>query len=816
MPTTQAVGCTIDEVVAADSSLERAARSALAGRSYRGEARAPTGACFEVRGSPRNRADRSAGAIGVAMRAETTRTCPPEREVDRILGAMDHVPGAIWTTDLDMRLTMAIGRLRNGRKLSDFIGWTLQEFVGTSNPRDELLSHFRAVLKGERRAFRYQFASRCYEVVAEPRRDEHDDIIGSMGVAIDVTERQEAEQQLVESEARLAETQAVAHLGTWEWFIEADRVAWSEELYRIYGIQPLEFGGTFEAFLSCVYPEDVEPSRAVVLEALRTKSPFSVDHRIVRRDGAIRMLHTVGDVRLGANRSVERLVGCCWDVTDRWEATRKAEEAASLLRATLESTADGLLVVDREGRVRAHNRRFAQMWRLSSELVATDDDRTLLGSVVALLEDPKTFRERVDDLYARPDTESFDRVDLVDGRTFERYSKPQRLGDRIVGRVWSFRDVTERERLLRHALFLADASRLLASLDADPALEAVSRLAVASMAQACSIELFPRDGASRKSIARARDDRAPAFGDVPADVMSGRVVSYESEGRSRVAAPLRSKGGVVGAITFVAKPGVPYAEDDVALFEELARRIELSMENARLYREVHAALAAREDFLAIAAHEIRGPVTSLHLAAQMLQRPNLPDDAKRQSLSIITREDERLSRFVDELLDVARIRAGTMTFDLSRVNLTEVVRGVAQRLAPDLGRSGSALTISAPDRIEGIWDRSRLDQVVTNLLSNAIKFGLGRGIEIELSSTPSLARLAIRDHGIGIPTDRHDAVFRAFERAVSARNYGGLGLGLYIVHEIVSGLGGTIRLESEPGTGTTVSIELPRQRRGSR
>jgi PAS domain S-box-containing protein len=133
-------------------------------------------------------------------------------------------------------------------------------------------------------------------------------------------------------------------------------------------------------------------------------------------------------------------------VTERHVAAGDMQSALSLLRATFESTADGLLVVDRDRRVAAYNHRFAQLWQLPDSVLSAGDDEQLLQYAMAQLKDPEAFRRKVNDLYARPEAESFDVIEFLDGRVFERQTQPQRLGTQVIGRVWSFRDVTVRRR----------------------------------------------------------------------------------------------------------------------------------------------------------------------------------------------------------------------------------------------------------------------------------------------------------------------------------------------------------------------------------
>jgi signal transduction histidine kinase len=179
-------------------------------------------------------------------------------------------------------------------------------------------------------------------------------------------------------------------------------------------------------------------------------------------------------------------------------------------------------------------------------------------------------------------------------------------------------------------------------------------------------------------------------------------------------------------------------------------------------------------------------------------------------VDVIERDDKQLIRLVDELLDVTRIRGGRLHFELERVDLAEITREVTARLGPDLARSGSSLSVATQGDLVGLWDRTRLDQVVTNLISNAVKYGMGKPIEVSAEGDDERATLVVRDHGIGIDPRAKDRIFDPFARAVSARNYGGLGLGLYIVRTIVDAFGGTVKVDSSLQSGSTFTVVLPR------
>jgi PAS domain S-box-containing protein len=727
-----------------------------------------------------------------------------------------HLPGVIWAADRDLKITYVTGSLFNveGERPARPIGSSVYDLLETRDPANVVIARHLAALHGQGQSFEHQFRGRWYAVLIDPIFDEAGGIVGCVGAAFDITSRREIAERLARSERRLREAQRVANVGSFEWDIQLNVLTWSDELQRIYGFEPGQFGGTFEAFMARVPADEVEATRKVIFDAYASLSPFTYDHRIIRTDGSIRVLHSRGDVIKDEQGKPIRMIGTCWDVTEQKELIRKLEQAVSRWEATVNATAEGILVVDLDGKVITVNRRHLALWQLPTRAPEGLHHVHLLAPALDQLEDPQAFLQRIDEIYAHRDQESFDVIRFKDGRIFERYSTPQRIGDEITGRVWSVRDVTERERLLRRALFLADATRLLASLDVEQALDGVAHLAVPHLGDGCAIDLFG-DGGPRRLIAVSRDPRRPISPEIHPTVLGGTSIIYRIATISYLGVPLLMKGRLVGAITLSAAPHSKYTSSDLEVAEELARRAALAIDNARLYRRAQEALRARDEFLSIAAHEIRGPINSIHLAVQSVRQAKVPPEALPKLFEIVERQDRRLSQFADEILDFGRIRAGQLQLEYEDVNLGEVVRDVAARLGPEIARSGSSLTVTVPGQVVGQWDRSRLDQVVSNLLSNAIKFGFGKPIEIVIGAREGRAFLIVRDHGMGIEPEDRKRIFQPFERGVSVRHYGGLGLGLHIVKTIVNALGGSVNVTSEPGGGSTFRVELPQARVGA-
>jgi PAS domain S-box-containing protein len=238
-------------------------------------------------------------------------------------------------------------------------------------------------------------------------------------------------------------------------------------------------------------------------------------------------------------------------------------------------------------------------------------------------------------------------------------------------------------------------------------------------------------------------------------------------------------------------------------------------EQQRQATALRDALSARDTFLSVASHELRTPLTPLSLKLEMLAREArgaLPSPFAQRVLGYTDatrRQVSRLSSLVSDLLDVSRIAAGRFTVVREPVDLAAVVREVVARAEPQAHRAGSRLTLDAPESLETESDRLRFDQVVTNLVDNAIKYGDGKPIQVRLRSEPGWAVLTVIDQGIGIDPEKLDVIFGRYERAVSERHYGGLGLGLYISRTVVEAMGGTVSAESERGAGSTFEVRLP-------
>lgn len=397
------------------------------------------------------------------------------------------------------------------------------------------------------------------------------------------------------------------------------------------------------------------------------------------------------------------------------------------------------------------------------------------------------------------------------------------------------------------------ASILNGSLDYNTTLANLAQLSVPYLADACIVDIQEADGSiipvalahiDPAQIELAREirrryplDPAGSSGTpavlrrgepllmpvIPADVPRTNARSAEHLEllqalglRSIIHVPLRSRGQSLGVITFaMTTSSRVYGPADLALAEEVAAQAGMAVDNARLYRDAQEALRLRDEFLTVASHELRTPLTALQLQIQVLQRAlgSAPaDDPLTQRLSRLSavagRQMRRLTHLVNDLLDVSQLAEGRLQLHREWVDLATVTGDIIQRFDMQL-QAANCETRVALSPVTGYWDEARIEQALSNILSNALKYAAGTPIEITVDSDEVEARVTIRDAGIGIAPGDINRIFGRYERAVSARHYGGMGLGLHIAREVIEVQGGRLSVESSPGTGSTFTIALP-------
>jgi hypothetical protein len=258
-------------------------------------------------------------------------------------------------------------------------------------------------------------------------------------------------------------------------------------------------------------------------------------------------------------------------------------------------------------------------------------------------------------------------------------------------------------------------------------------------------------------------------------------------------------------------------------YSDLERRVkerteelsQLASENSRLYEEAKAALQSRDEFLSIASHELKTPLSGLALHLQLLKRIlsiNVTPEAlekQTRSVELAITQSEKLSRLMNELLDLTRIRAGRLELHRETCDLKDIAHDCLSGLASEIALNGSQITLCGDDSVVGNFDPMRMAQVLTNLISNAVKYGNKTPIECSLRSIDGFAEIQVKDHGLGIPPEKQSSIFERFERATHDSGISGLGLGLYITRQILEAHGGSIAVQSVVNQGTVFTARVP-------
>ncbi|MFY0564577.1 ATP-binding protein [Archangium lansingense] len=555
------------------------------------------------------------------------------------------------------------------------------------------------------------------------------------------------------------------------------------------------------------------------------------------------------------------LVGRAFDeMADRLHTTQsQLEEREARIRLLLDSAAEGIFGLDLEGRSTLVNRSAARM-------LGYTDPGELLGKDAHSM----WHHSRADGSpYPRSECPVFQAMesgienhiegDVIwrkDGTSLqvERWSYPMSQSGKRVGAVSTFVDITARKRAEESQHFLIEASTQLAELlDEKRTLERVARLAVPQLGRWCIVDRVDdagqlhraawvhQDPARQELLRKLAEHAPPDWSSCQPTVQvlsTGRTLLADEAlaallqagdsdarypellrrlgARTALALPISVRGQTLAALLLVSDtPGFQYGPHELALAQEMARRASVAMDNARLYRQSQEAVRLREDFLSVASHELHTPLTPLRLHLQTLQRAlasagdGVGDGRLNAKVDKALGQVRRLSQLVDDLLDVSRLTSGRLRLRLEPVDLVELTRDLAERFSEQARAAGCTLHVTTAGPTTGQWDRMRLEQVLTNLITNALKYGVDHPVELHVAVSGEQAHWSIRDHGIGIAPEDLERIFGRFERAVSTRQYGGLGLGLYISRAIARALGGDIHVESRPGAGALFTLELP-------
>lgn len=520
----------------------------------------------------------------------------------------------------------------------------------------------------------------------------------------------------------------------------------------------------------------------------------------------------------------------------------------AILDAILDSSEDSIISRDVDG--------IITTWNKGAERIYGYKAKEVIGKSITLLAPPHKKSE-IKDIIARlkkgKKITSYETVRIrKDGKQIVvslSVSPIYDEGKRVVGAVTIAREVTERIYLEHKFEFLANASKVLSSsLDYKTTLHTIAKLAVPHLADWCTVDMLDEEEKPKLAALAHIDPKMVKWGrqfrkkrpidmssstGLPKVLRTGKseIYPFISDALLRksttneeeltllrtigftsvMIVPIVSDNKVVGAITFVSTDsGRRYTKSDLTMVEELANRVALAIENARLYKEAQDAILLRDEFISIASHELKTPITSLKAYAQLLKQHAIKNKVLLESkyLDKMSEQINKMAKLISDLFDVSKMQLGRLDFNEEIFDITQLTKDTV-----DIVQQTSikhTITVLPTPKLWVKGDKDRISQILINLLTNATKYSPeATKVFVIIEKEAGNVRISVKDYGIGIEKKNLRKIFNRFYQAPGEKEFPGLGLGLYISFQIAKKHGGSLIVKSRPKKGSTFTLELP-------
>ncbi len=620
-------------------------------------------------------------------------------------------------------------------------------------------------------------------------------------LALDYWERRQAEQ-------RLGEAQRIAHIGSWQLDFDSGRLWWSQEIYRIFEIEPDAFGASYEAFLERVHPQDREALDRAYQQSVKNREPYRFDHRIRLPDGRIKHVREQGATVYDENGRPLRSVGTMQDITEQHAAEAAIRHSQAEMRAIFESISDALIFADPERRIVRINRGATAMFGYDIEELRGHTTARLYAREEDYLDQG---RRRFNRDNSDPGAPYEMRYRRRDGSEFigETLGTPVRdAAGRLLGYLGVIRDVTERHRAAAALRSQTELTRqvLRSTREGYLLLDLEGRIRDANPAY-CRLSGYEREELLRMRIQDlAADEDSPPVSGLPGELEQTRAVQLEMVHRTRDGHRLELAASLSRLETDSGTMIAGFFRDVSA---ERARKLELEREVGRRTAQLRDVIAELESFSYSVSHDLRAPLRAIDGFSELVLAEHgdeLGPEA-RDHLARVRRATQRMGELIDALLSLSHISRSRL--HQGEVCLSAIARDIATGLQDR--EPGRSIRWDIMPGVQARGDSRLLRTLLENLLGNACKFTRGRDparIAFRAFSQGEETVYVVEDNGAGFDMRYAGKLFGAFQRLHSHKAFEGTGIGLATVARIVRRHGGRIWAEAEPGRGARFYFTL--------